>query len=450
MVCLDKQSYSKFLELHISSDFILECIQSDEKVHPCVDELCMVLIHILKSKTTYVINLTHPDCNVFINKETLIKDFNKLKGKKWVFDKKKCLHLFSINNLYDINIIFFISDGKVDDYSEFDTTAHNVIKTRFQKYGELNKAIPMVKHLEKFENMYDAVLIRLKSIKIDDSFHSINSTITDNLKILEYNGLKVDVELFNRHFENKTSKDRNGFVYTQYNLYTATGRPSNRFGNVNYSALNKENGCRSSLISRYGDEGMLFMIDYSAYHPHIVAKLINYNLPTNAYEYLGKLYYGKETLTDEEIKASKNLTFQCMYGNIPVELVEIPYFKKMSDYIAHRWLFFSEHGYVETPIYKRRITKNHINDPSPNKLFNYILQASETEFGMQSLVRVNEYLNDKQTKAILYTYDSVLFDCHTNDKKETLVELKRLMSNNQLPVKCYIGKNYDEMIVIDI
>jgi hypothetical protein len=192
------------------------------------------------------------------------------------------------------------------------------------------------------------------------------------------------------------------------------------------------------------------MIDYSAYHPHIVAKLINYNLPTNAYEYLGKLYYGKETLTDEEIKASKNLTFQCMYGNIPVELLEIPYFKKMSDYIAHRWLFFSEHGYVETPIYKRRITKNHINDPSPNKLFNYILQASETEFGMQSLVRVNEYLNDKQTKAILYTYDSVLFDCHTSDKKETLVELKRLMSNNQLPVKCYIGKNYDEMIVIDI
>jgi hypothetical protein len=214
--------------------------------------------------------------------------------------------------------------------------------------------------------------------------------------------------------------------------------------------LNKENGCRSSFISRYGDDGMLFMIDYSAYHPHIVAKLINYNLPPNAYEYLGRLYYGKDKLSDEEIKASKNLTFQCMYGNIPTELLEIPYFKKMSDYIAHRWNFFSENGYVETPIYKRRITTNHINEPNPNKLFNYILQASETEFGMQSLVRVNEYLNGKQTKAILYTYDSVSFDCHKNDKKETLVELKRLMSNNQFPVKCYIGKNYDSMTVVDI
>ena len=71
MMCLDKQSYSKFLELHISSDFILECIQSDEKVHPCVDELCMVLIHTIKSKTTYVININHPDCTVFIDKEAI-------------------------------------------------------------------------------------------------------------------------------------------------------------------------------------------------------------------------------------------------------------------------------------------------------------------------------------------------------------------------------------------
>jgi len=44
----------------------------------------------------------------------------------------------------------------------------------------------------------------------------------------------------------------------------------------------------------------------------------------------------------------------------------------------------------------------------------------------------------------------VLFDCHKGDKKETLVELKRLMSNNQFPVKCYIGRNYNEMTVVDI
>lgn len=450
MFCLDKTTYSNFLESNSSSDLIIDCIQSDEKVHPCIDEPCMILVYSLKNKCIHVINLSHPDCTAFIDKSTLIKDFNKLKGKKWVFDKKKCLHLFPVNNLFDINIIFFISDGKVDDYSEFDTTAHTFTKTKFHGFSELNRSIPLVKHLEKFENMYDAVLIRLKSIKIDESFYSINGIITENLYKLERNGIKIDVELFNKYFENKTVKDRDGVVYTQYNLYTSTGRPSNRFGNVNYSALNKENGCRSSFISRHGEHGMLFMIDYSAYHPHLVAQLINYNLASNAYEYLGKFYFSKDKLTDDEIKMSKNITFQCMYGNIPNELLEIPYFKKMNDYISHRWKFFNENGYVETPIYKRRITSNHISDPNPNKLFNYILQASETEFGIESLVRVNEFLETRKTKAVLYTYDSVLFDCHKEDKKDTLKELKRLMSNNKFPVKCYIGKNYNEMVTLDI
>ena len=73
MLCLDKQSYSKFLESHNSSDFILECIQSDDKVHPCVDVLCMILIYSIKSKTSYVINLTHPDCEIFIDKDKLLR-----------------------------------------------------------------------------------------------------------------------------------------------------------------------------------------------------------------------------------------------------------------------------------------------------------------------------------------------------------------------------------------
>jgi DNA polymerase I-like protein with 3'-5' exonuclease and polymerase domains len=109
-----------------------------------------------------------------------------------------------------------------------------------------------------------------------------------------------------------------------------------------------------------------------------------------------------------------------MYGNIPSELLEVPYFKKMSDYIAHRWLFFCEHGYVETPVYKRRITTNHINEPNPNKLFNYILQASETEFGMQSLVRVNEYLDSKNKQKLFYTPMTVFYLIVIKMIKETL------------------------------
>jgi len=140
-----------------------------------------------------------------------------------------------------------------------------------------------------------------------------------------------------------------------------------------------------------------------------------------------------------------------MYCNIPNELLEIPFYGKMKQYIDHRWNFFEKYGYVETPIFKRQITKNHINNPSPNKLFNYILQASETEFGIQSLAQVNQYLKDKTTKAVLYTYDSILFDVHKQDKRDTLLHIKSLMENNkQFPVKCFIGTNYDNMTKINL
>ena len=36
--------------------------------------------------------------------------------------------------------------------------------------------------------------------------------------------------------------------YTEYNLYTSTGRPSNKFGGVNFAALNKEDGSRNSFV----------------------------------------------------------------------------------------------------------------------------------------------------------------------------------------------------------
>jgi DNA polymerase I-like protein with 3'-5' exonuclease and polymerase domains len=120
----------------------------------------------------------------------------------------------------------------------------------------------------------------------------------------------------------------------------------------------------------------------------------------------------------------------------------------VSEYIDHRWKFFNKHGYVETPVFKRRITENHISDPNPNKLFNYLLQAAETEFSIQNIDRINRYLRNKKSKVVLYTYDSILIDICGDDKKDTLTDIKTIMVDNQFPVKCHAGKNYDEMIEI--
>jgi DNA polymerase I-like protein with 3'-5' exonuclease and polymerase domains len=173
-------------------------------------------------------------------------------------------------------------------------------------------------------------------------------------------------------------------------------------------------------------------------------------LDTDVYEFLGKAYFHKEKLTPEEIKLSKNQTFQNFYGGIKEEYLNIDFFKKTHEYITHRWKFFEKNGYVETPVFKRRITEHHISDPNPNKLFNYLLQAAETEFSIQNISRINDFLRNKESKVVLYTYDSILVDLSKNDGMETVHHIKNTMIDNQFPVKCYVGKNYNDLCEIEI
>jgi len=449
MIVNTENKYDKFLNDNSSGRCIFHIIKDSDLVHSVISRPIALIVRNVNNNQNYIININHYDEEFKVSEERLINDLNDLNCSKFVIDKKSFTHILPILNLKDLRLNDFIKEGKSDELPH-SVSGYNFYYNKYRTLKNINDIIPLSVHSEVFDLICDDYEDCVIDFKEDDSYVNINTHIIENLQKIESNGLYVDNDLFLSKFGDKSVEPIDNKVYTEYNIYTATGRPSNRFGGVNYAALNKEDDSRKSFISRYGDNGMLYLVDFSAYHPHIVAKLINYPLPNEAYRYLGKYYSGKDELTDDELKSSKNLTFQCMYGNIPKELLDIPYFKKMSDYISHRWSYFNEFGYVETPIYKRRITNKHISDPNPNKLFNYILQASETEFGMSILSDINMYLNNKQTKVILYTYDSLLFDVHKDDGKATLNDIKKIMNSSGFPVKCYIGNNYDQMISVNI
>ena len=84
---------------------------------------------------------------------------------------------------------------------------------------------------------------------------------------LERAGIKVDKTLFEQYFD----KDVDEFIYTQYNLNTLTTRPSNAFGGINFSALDKNNGERECFIPR---NDIFVEMDISAYHPTLLADLL--------------------------------------------------------------------------------------------------------------------------------------------------------------------------------
>jgi DNA polymerase I-like protein with 3'-5' exonuclease and polymerase domains len=262
---------------------------------------------------------------------------------------------------------------------------------------------------------------------------------------LESNGIYVNAECFNKHFDAKVNP--NGLVYSQYNVYTSTGRPSNHFDNVNYAALNKDDGVRSCFVSRYGDKGFMMLVDYSAFHPRIICNLVNFplSIDEDIYKYLGEMYL-KRKVTEYDMEEIKSVTMRQLYGGVEEKYEGIKYFASLKEFMNDNWNFFKNNGYVLTPMFKRKITDKHLHDPNPAKLFNYILQATESEVAISALRWINNYLIGKKTKAVLYTYDSILFDFYKPDGHEVVGNIMELMMvAKKFPIKVYMGLSYNSV-----
>ena len=84
---------------------------------------------------------------------------------------------------------------------------------------------------------------------------------------------------------------------------------------------------------------------------------------------------------------------------------------------------------------------------NPQKLFNYYIQAYETERNSQILKNILDMLENKFSKIILYIYDAFVFDISSDDGKEILQEIKNLMI---FPTKLKIGRDYHNMRSLDL
>ena len=253
--------------------------------------------------------------------------------------------------------------------------------------------------------------------------------------------MKFDMAMFRQEHGDRYDKHFKGDkLFSRYNFYTSTGRPSNSFGNFNFAAIKK--GLHRQMIIPENDTFLLF--DYDSYHLHLIAQVINFQFPErNAHTYLGKQYFGKETLTDEEYNEAKVINFRYMYGGAPMEIREgVPFFKKLQNYSNSLWQEFNKNKYI-TSLTGRKIYQDSIEDANPKKVVNYLIQLIETETNMIVLKDVMKFLADKKTRMILYTYDSFLFDVSGEDGIGVMKELYDII--DIFPTSVQTGKNYNDM-----
>jgi hypothetical protein len=70
----------------------------------------------------------------------------------------------------------------------------------------------------------------------------------------------------------------------------------------------------------------------------------------------------------------------------------------------------------------------------------------ETELSMLFIHGVNTLLDNKKSKMILYTYDSILIDYNVEDGYDLLKDVKKILINSKVKK----GKNYKDMELFSI
>ena len=303
-----------------------------------------------------------------------------------------------------------------------------VLNYKHKDNPNVNTFIPVVKHYEMCEQIYEDLKININKQKSDyDEF--FNNRVSVVFNAIERMGIQIHPEQFKEHFYDEKGPK----VYTQYNLKTTTTRPANKFKGVNYAALNKENGCRKSFIP---SNNCLVEMDISAFHPSLSCRLVDYSFPTvDIHTHMAKLYgvsYAK----------SKELTFKQLYGGVFDNYRHLEFFSKIEKYVGETWDKFQRDGEITCPISNFVYKKDTLENMNPQKLFNYLLQNLETSTNVRILWDVLRLLRGKKTKLVLYTYDSFLFDW---DKKEEqlMIDIKNVFEKYKFNIKTKQGYDYD-------
>lgn len=436
--------------------FLKRCDQYDWIVVPTycngdksvyTDSISVIYIYVLNLDEEAMLIFNHTE-GVSLP-ESILQEFPTTQ-KIFIYNKKRFLRFLDTSNLIDIDLVeYFHNNHSIEE--DFDTPAHEFFTRNFSKFTNLNSIIPVVKHIEKSQLIVQRFLDVYDYYQETESFKKYNDLVIRSLHNVEKNGLYANYELFKRKFP--MTKLHNGFAFTEYNIYTTTGRPSNRFGGINFAALNKDNGVRASFTSRYGEHGFMMSFDYDAYHLRLLAELVDYQFPEDisVHEHLGKYYFDKEVLSEEEYLESKSISFRQLYGGIGAEYLVIPFFEKVHQYTQLLWTQFKSEGYIETPLFGRKLFTNFFTDMTAAKLLNYLLQAFESERNMAVISNILQRIQSFSSKLILYTYDSFLFDFDKRDGGEIIKLIKaELEQNGKYPVKIEIGPDYANMIKASI
>lgn len=378
-------------------------VLSDTRRHWSLNRVSFVYVYNISRREEAIISAHHNDCSNV--SESNIIDF--IGNGNYIY-RKKYLKAYRAN--FEAELLYWFTTGQ-----RFIPEISSVIKGYYvavPDQNNINDCVPIMRWLDYCRDIKDRLILILNGFEISGAFLRYNELISELIDV-EKNGI--------------------GSEYSEYNIFTATGRPSNSFANVNYAALNKTDGSRKRFVSRFSN-GLLVEVDFSGFHLYLIYTIAGLKFPNNIYEKLSEHYPPNVN--------PKDYTFQQIYGGIDMSLRNIEPFRSIHKLSAD---IFDKYNSDELRsfIFGKTFDKAIYGEMSQSKIFNYMLQNLETEFNALVLKKLNIVLRKYKSKLVLYTYDSFLFDYDPQDTMIVFEEVIRCLGN--IPFHLNVGQNYHEM-----
>lgn len=434
---LESQDQIQWLENQLQHPLYIDVISTNDYYHSKLTESVGVYIRPVEDTQGYFIPISHDD-GINVDKKR-IYDILKRADRLYTLNKKNLLYHFNLQRAIDLSLVYSMNKFKRLEYVSSNTTIDWYYRKHSEKFN-INKIIPISKLYERCEYIYSQIKDTI-DLKIPSGFEFYNSIATNVFYLLEQKGVGIIYDGFSEMFtpKNPIYNTLNNTVYTDYNLYNNTSRPTNTFNSVNFAAIPKTPEHRKCFKPQ---NDFFVELDFDGYHLRLLAEQLNYFLTDeSAHKQLAKLYFGKDEITDEEYAKAKQINFHAIYGKIPEEHKNLKIFVEIQEYIDNMWSMFNDDGFVCNPQSGKPFTKE-LKDMNPAKLMNYMMQSLETSNNIIILKDILKYLRDKKTFITLYTYDAILFDFSKEDGKKTLEDIKELMEKQgKYPIKFKYSKD---------
>jgi hypothetical protein len=228
------ETKQQLLQLPKDENSYIYIVSSNSNYHPKINSISLLYYH--NKEKGYIISLDHSESfSIDIND---ILEFLYSHKKLYCIDKKYHSYFIPPDNLVDINFTI-LDQENINLELNCDPLIYRDYYSKYYHNPDINKIIPISKHYEKCECIYELIS---KYIGLEDNDNIYDDLIAEYKKV-EEKGILIDEKTLDKHFELswKPYSIKDEIIYTYYNLYNLTGRPTNSFNGINFLALNKDN-----------------------------------------------------------------------------------------------------------------------------------------------------------------------------------------------------------------